>query len=100
MSPLAFGPGRGTHRVLGVSGTPERCRTHRVPLGPSRVQEVPGERAAVLRLVEDAAARLREEGLILRRVRPVTDRQARCPECVQGAALAAVARLRGEGEDW
>ncbi|SIN14515.1 hypothetical protein SAMN04489832_3419 [Micromonospora cremea] len=100
MSPLAFGPGRGTHRVLGISGTQDRCRTHRVPLGPGRVQEVPGERAAVLRLAADAANRLREDGVTLPRLRPVTERQARCPECVQEAALAAVARLRGEDEDW
>ncbi len=94
MSPLKLGPGSGSSRLLGP-GTSERCRTHRVPLGP--VQRMgPGEEAAALRLSQEAAARLKEEGLPLPRVRPATDRQARCPECVQGFALAAVARLQGD----
>lgn len=93
MSPLAYGPGPGSHRVLGIR-TQDRCRTHRVSLGP-RVRKDFMEEAAALRLAADAVARL-PEGVDLPSRRPATDRQARCPECVRELAEAAAARVHGD----
>lgn len=68
MSPLSWGPGSGPHRVLGP-GSSDRCRTHRVPLGPERVPEVPGERLWADRLAADAAARMSAQDTEVQRTR-------------------------------
>lgn len=54
------------------------------------------EAAAGLRLAADALTRLGPEVQDLPRVRPVTDRQSRCPECVQDFADAAAQRVMRE----